>query len=94
MTPRSDHQRFLDVTLPPGCPFCASLRHRLRRTGLAFEEINIRKDPAAASLVRSVAQGNETVPTVFVDGTALINPSAREVLRLAAGAADKTGLGL
>jgi mycoredoxin len=29
--------------------------------------------------VRSHARGNETVPTVVIDGVGLVNPSAREV---------------
>jgi mycoredoxin len=32
-------------------------------------EINIWEDPQAAARVRSVANGNETVPTVFVGPT-------------------------
>jgi hypothetical protein len=35
---------------------------------------------AAAARVRSVAGGNETVPTVLVGEQALVNPSAAEVL--------------
>lgn len=64
----------------PGCAFCAILRHRLQRAGIALDEHNIWSDPDAAAFVRSVARGNETVPTVVVDGVALVNPSGREVL--------------
>jgi glutaredoxin-like protein len=64
----------------PGCAFCSTLRHRLHRAGVALDEHNIWSDPAAAAFVRSVARGNETVPTVVVDGVALVNPSGREVL--------------
>ena len=64
----------------PGCPFCMSLRARLDHTGLPVREINIWADPAAAARVRSVANGNETVPTVFVGPAAMVNPSLDEVL--------------
>lgn len=64
----------------PGCPYCMLLRSGLRRTGLAYTETNIWTDTAAAGFVRSVAQGNETVPTVSVGGRALVNPTVREVL--------------
>lgn len=64
----------------PGCPFCAILRARLRRTGLPVREVNIWEDPDAAARVRAVAGGNETVPTVFVGEHALVNPSANAVL--------------
>lgn len=64
----------------PGCPFCARLREDLRAMGMPTREINIWADPAAATLVRSIADGNETVPTVTVGERALVNPSASEVL--------------
>lgn len=52
----------------------------MRRTGLATTEVNIWADPEAAATVRSIADGNETVPTVVVAGRGLVNPSARAVL--------------
>ncbi|MFV5993944.1 hypothetical protein ACNPQM_16185 [Streptomyces sp. NPDC056231] len=42
--------------------------------------MNIWRDPEAAAFVRSVADGNETVPTVSVAGHAMVNPSKRQVL--------------
>lgn len=63
----------------PGCPFCASLRRQLRKSGLPVREIDIWSDPEAAARVRGVAGGNETVPTVFVGPVALVNPRMREV---------------
>jgi mycoredoxin len=63
----------------PGCPFCMVLRVRLRRSGLPVREINIWEDPRAAARVRSVAGGDETVPTVFVGTHAMVNPSMRQV---------------
>ena len=63
----------------PGCPYCLLLRARLRRAGLAFREVNIWEDPDAAAFVRSVAGGNETVPTVVVGHVRMVNPSARRV---------------
>jgi glutaredoxin-like protein len=63
----------------PGCPFCVALRNRLRKRGIPFEPINIWEDPAAAARVRSVADGNETVPTVFVGDRAMVNPSVDQV---------------
>lgn len=56
------------------------LRLALRRTGLAYTETNIWGDSAAAAYVRSVASGNETVPTVRVSQRALVNPTVSEVL--------------
>ncbi|MGH3950120.1 MAG: glutaredoxin domain-containing protein [Pseudonocardiaceae bacterium] len=64
----------------PGCLFCTMLRARLRPTGLPVREVNIWADPDAAARVRAVADGNETVPTVFVSDRALVNPGVKEVL--------------
>ena len=64
----------------PGCPYCAALRRGLRRAGLVTTEVNIWAEPEAAAIVRSIAGGNETVPTVVVAGTGLVNPKVRTVL--------------
>lgn len=64
----------------PGCPYCRRLRTDLHRIGLPAREINIWQDPAAAAVVRSIADGNETVPTVVIGRTGLVNPSATAVL--------------
>ncbi len=46
-----------------------------------FEEINIEEVPGSAELVEAVNGGNRTVPTlVFSDGSAMTNPSAKEVV--------------
>ncbi|MEV0177548.1 glutaredoxin domain-containing protein [Streptomyces sp. NPDC050803] len=59
----------------PGCPYCMKLRLGLRFSRLRYTEVNIWQDPEAAAYVRSVADGNETVPTVTVAGHAMVNPS-------------------
>jgi mycoredoxin len=65
----------------PWCGYCTRLKGQLRREGVTFAEVDIEQDPAAEQLVKSVNGGNATVPTlVFADGTALTNPSLREVL--------------
>jgi mycoredoxin len=64
----------------PGCPFCGSLRRGLARAGVPTREIDIWADPSGAARVRAVAGGNETVPTVFVGGHALVNPRVGQVL--------------
>ncbi|MEU9158779.1 glutaredoxin domain-containing protein [Streptomyces sp. NPDC048424] len=64
----------------PGCTFCIKLRTQLRLARIPYRKINIWRDPEAAAFVRSVADGNETVPTVVV-GThpAMVNPSLRRI---------------
>ena len=73
--------RMVTVYWRPGCGFCRGLLRGLERTGLAFEQRNIWDDAEAATFVRSVARGNETVPTVRVQQIALVNPTAAQVLR-------------
>ena len=71
-----------EVTLywRPGCMFCLRLRLILRWHRLNVHQVNIWADPEAAAFVRSVADGNETVPTVVVDGRPIVNPAPSEVV--------------
>ena len=65
------------------CGYCARLKSQLGREGIAFTEVDIEQDPAAADFVMSVNGGNQTVPTVvFPDGAARTNPSIGEVKAL------------
>jgi mycoredoxin len=68
------------------CGFCRRLKRQLAREGIDMVEIDIERDPAAAEFVENVNGGNQTVPVVvFPDGTAVTNPSAKDVMaRLAA----------
>ena len=68
----------------PGCPFCSMLERDLHAAGIPLAKRNIWDDPGAAEFVRSVAGGNETVPTIFVAGTAMVNPPASQVADLLA----------
>jgi mycoredoxin len=68
------------------CGYCRRLKSQMEREGIAYVEVDIENDPAAAELVMSVNGGNQTVPTVvFPDGSAMANPSLAQVKeRLAA----------
>jgi mycoredoxin len=62
------------------CGYCSRLKTALRAEGIAYAEVDIESDPAAAEFVMSVNRGNQTVPTVkFADGSTMTNPSARDV---------------
>ena len=71
----------------PGCPFCMFLEQALARANVPMSKRNIWEDPAAAAFVRSVADGNETVPTVTIGETSLVNPSPAEVAKVLEAAA-------
>ena len=68
----------------PGCGFCSGLLRQLDQLKVPYGKVNIWEDPSGAEFVRSVARGNETVPTVSVGPVSMVNPSAREVLDAAA----------
>lgn len=80
----SGNEPAVTVYARPGCPYCMMLRRGLKKTGLAYQEVDIWQNPDAAAFVRSVADGNETVPTVNVAGHAMVNPSTAQVLKFVA----------
>ena len=66
------------------CGYCRRLKLQLDAAGVAYDEVNIERDPEAAAFVENVNGGNRTVPTVrFPDGSALTNPSMAQVDRQA-----------
>jgi mycoredoxin len=77
----SDVNQPFTVYSTPWCGYCTRLKKQLTREGVTFAEVDIERDPSAEQLVKSVNGGNATVPTlVFADGSAMTNPSLREVL--------------
>lgn len=68
------------------CGYCFRLKTALKTQGIAYDEVDIEQDSAAAEFVSSVNGGNRTVPTVkFADGSTMTNPSAGEVKAKLAG---------
>ena len=64
----------------PWCGYCQRLKSQMMRAGIEYAEVNIEQDPEAALFVETVNGGNQTVPTlVFADGSALTNPSIKQV---------------
>jgi len=71
-----------DVTMytTSWCGYCRRLKSQMDKAGVAYEEINIERVPGTAEIVEKVNNGNQTVPTlVFADGSAMTNPSLRDV---------------
>ncbi|MFE4973500.1 glutaredoxin domain-containing protein [Kitasatospora sp. NPDC056651] len=58
----------------PGCKYCLRMRLRLGRTAGRLHWVDIWRDPEAAAVVRAANDGNETVPTVVIDGRPYTNP--------------------
>lgn len=70
----------LTMYTTPWCGYCVRLKSQLDREGIAYTEIDIEQDPAAAQIVEQVNGGNRTVPTVVLpDGRAFTNPSLRQL---------------
>jgi len=64
----------------PWCGYCTRLKRQLDREGISYIDVDIERDPQSADYVMSVNGGNQTVPTVVMpDGTALTNPSLRDI---------------
>jgi len=62
------------------CGYCHRLKTVLKSAGIAYDEVDIEGDAAAAEFVGSVNGGNHTVPTVkFADGSTMTNPSLGDV---------------
>ena len=64
----------------PGCPFTGRLRMAVRKYREDIAWVNIWEDEAGRAFVASVNDGNETVPTVVIDGEPHTNPSPSVVL--------------
>jgi mycoredoxin len=70
----------VDHVFASWCGYCHRLKSQLDREGIAYDVVDIERNPEAARFVMSVNRGNQTVPTVqFPDGTALTNPSIVQV---------------
>lgn len=62
------------------CGYCHRLAGQLDREGIEYAVVDIETEPDGAAIVERVNDGNRTVPTlVFPDGSALTNPSVRDV---------------
>jgi glutaredoxin len=57
----------------PWCPACRTARAYLQAHDIAYVEIDITRDRAAAQRVREWANGNETTPTFDIRGTIIVN---------------------
>jgi mycoredoxin len=51
------------------CRDCRAAKRFLDERGIAYEEIDIEKDPAAAEIVMKLNNGMKTVPTLDIEGT-------------------------
>lgn len=64
----------LDVYWRPGCPYCAALRWSLERAQVPARWYDICQSDVDRARVVAATGGDETVPTVYVGDTVLVNP--------------------
>jgi mycoredoxin len=79
-TDDTEHAPDVVVFWRPGCGFCMQLERTLGNSGVQYVRRNIWEDEEAAAFVRSVNNGNETVPTVVIGSEVYTNPPAAAVL--------------
>ncbi len=75
-----DESKGIVVYATDWCPDCSLAKRVLDQQGIAYEWIDVDKDPAASVYVKQVNRGFRSVPTiVFPDGSTLTEPSKREL---------------
>jgi mycoredoxin len=71
-----------DVTMysTTWCGYCRRLKLQMDQAGIGYDEIDIERDPDAATFIEGVNGGNQTVPVIrFPDGSTATNPSIAQV---------------
>jgi len=53
------------------CPYCVQAKRLLAKKGVAFEEVDVSRDPELRRKMIQKAGGRMTVPQIFVDGNYL-----------------------
>jgi glutaredoxin 3 len=77
--PNRQHRVLVFTT--PTCPWCQRAKTYLRGRGVAFREVDVTRDPRAASdLVRRT--GRTGVPVIEIDGRPVVGFDQRQIDRL------------
>lgn len=75
------------------CPGVPPAKGMLSQAKIPYDYVDIHRDAKAAALVRSINNGNESVPTlVFPDGSTLTEPSGNQLKRKLETMGYKVGL--
>ena len=62
------------------CPDCRRAKFFFKRKKISYLEVNVDEDKKGAEFVKSLNNGNRTVPTIlFPDGSMLVEPSTEEL---------------
>jgi glutaredoxin 3 len=52
----------------PNCPYCVRAKSLLKSKGVAFNEIDVKADPAQMEIMLEKASGQRTIPQIFING--------------------------
>ncbi len=58
----------IDIYIKPTCPYCLRAQALLKKKGVAFQVIDINKEPERRPEMIERAGGRSTVPQIFIDG--------------------------
>jgi len=58
----------ITIYTTPICPYCVQAKRLLGKKGLAYEEIDVSRDPDLRRIMVQKSGGRLTVPQIFVDG--------------------------
>jgi mycoredoxin len=62
------------------CPDCRRAKFFFERKKIPYLEVNVDKDKRAGDFVKSLNNGNRSVPTIlFPDGSMLVEPSTKKL---------------
>jgi glutaredoxin 3 len=53
----------------PICGYCAAAKRLFKSKGVAFEEIDVMRDPSKRAEMTQKSNGGRTVPQIFIGGT-------------------------
>ena len=76
---------FPEITIftRPWCGGVLRVKRWLDRRGIPYTEVDITQDPEAARRVEALNGGNQSVPTILIDGVHVATePSTEELERL------------
>ncbi len=73
MPPSAEPAADVVMYCTPWCPGCRQAREFLKQNNIAYTEVDISRDRAAAQRVRAWAGGNETTPTFNIRGQIIVD---------------------
>ena len=59
----------VEIYTSPFCGYCFMARRLLKKKGIAFEEIDLAREPGRRAEMVARAGGARTVPQIFIGGT-------------------------